>query len=311
MPKKKSKRRRKSRATNWSSPSNAEICRLAVSCRDRTRKCCCTRRTTKQQSRRSSSKPNLSKKSTDPDFGRQFVLDFFLSPDRPSDYKLVVYNRNSDSGPLDDADRLGTSHLHSKDLKEVVDNLNIDFHCKLAHENPSVQSKLVKLHSTVVLHCIRRIPIMSRPIAPIEADPEATSKEMSYPDVLKTFGPMMSSGRNFVFHQATAPPAERALFFRKSRRHAGTLHWCSTEERIEDPARTLFLDHITDIYVGKHSKDYSVEAGSDRCFSIVARSKNVWLDLEAKTNKLRESWVSAILLLLKNRVTVKVHKEEM
>lgn len=75
----------------------------------------------------------------------------------------------------------------------VVDNLNIDFHCKLAHESPgyalfvnpyhslvhthpSVQSKIIKLHSTVVLHCVRRVPIMSRPLAPPESDPEATTK---------------------------------------------------------------------------------------------------------------------------------------
>lgn len=103
------------------------------------------------------------------------------------------------------------------------------------------------------------------------------------------------------------------------------------EDRIEDPSRTLFLDNVTDIYVGKHSKDYSVEAvclcfcsflhlsqsasvcvtqASDRCFSIVARSKNIWLDLEAKTSKLRDAWVCAILLLLKNRVAVKVHRED-
>src|SRR5262249_15349718 len=152
----------------------------------------------------------------------------------------------------------------------------------------STQSKLIKLHSTVVLHCIRRLPIMSRPQAAPDPDPEATTKvcvvfslceahcttytlalhtqththshtlahmhtsqqEMSYPEVLRTYGPMMSAGRNFIFHQvqkshlkpthniraraqskpthtqnttqATAPPAERSLFFRKSRRHAGT-----------------------------------------------------------------------------------------
>lgn len=112
---------------------------------------------------------------------------------------------------------------------------------------------------------------------------------------------MFQHGRTFVLHKAEeAPPCQQDIFYRNEGHRV--LMWGNPGDRSEDPARSLRLDEVTDVFLGKQTSGFSSAAGrvvpEDRCFSII--SPEVKLDIEASSVKQCVAWAFGVMSLLRS-----------
>jgi len=82
--------------------------------------------------------------------------------------------------------------------------------------------------------------------------------------------------------------------------HHSVLYVCEEGERVEDALLSFPLDSITDIYLGKQTREFETPlaryADETKCFSIIAKYS---LHLSSDTSQQLESWVNGLKYLLK------------
>jgi len=128
-------------------------------------------------------------------------------------------------------------------------------------------------------------------------------------------------GSNFVKYESrqtvakdSLPPqptiAKKAIFlyFSPNSGHTGSLFWCRRGKRTKNPARSLPLHQITDLFVGKRTKVFkstaAVDAPLDCCFSLYG-NQGQRLHLQADSSEQLTNWLSAFNFLLSGKVIVK------
>lgn len=136
----------------------------------------------------------------------------------------------------------------------------------------------------------------------------ASSKDRAEMSVDK-FVSIVEKGHTFVrYPVGRGKPKKKDVYFLKSQ---AKLFWCE-ENGTRDPTvdRSLSLDEITDLYVGKSTAAFEKKAGQKAienfCFSIGASRGT--LDLEADSKETRDVWVTALQVIAQQ--PVRVHHPE-
>jgi len=105
----------------------------------------------------------------------------------------------------------------------------------------------------------------------------------------------MNNGMSMTAFSRNGVSRRITLYCRNS-----TLHVCREGEKMKDALLTFTLDSITDIYLGKQTREFKTPVGrladDAKCFSIVGRYS---LHLETDSNVKLDVWVRGLQYLLK------------
>jgi hypothetical protein len=140
---------------------------------------------------------------------------------------------------------------------------------------------------------------------------------LSEVELLAKMQRIFMAGDSFYLYHSKHPASRVLVFFRKATHDKpDMLYWCrdntvdkSGKDTKEKPRCVEFVDccmpllSITDVFLGRQTAAFerppANKAPSDRCFSFKSNHQNRVLELQAKSQQVRDAWVFGLMALIR------------